>query len=80
VVAEIEVRMCDEELAEALQAVLAGAVSVVGRILDGGARPDALAELDEVTLCAVEKSGLELVQLEGVLLQLHSLVGVFVIT
>jgi len=46
VVAKIEVWMCDEELAYALQAVLSGAVSVVGRFLDGGGRPDAIAEID----------------------------------
>ena len=78
-IGEIEVGMRDEELAEALQAILSGTVDVVRRVLDGGGRSHALAELDEVALCAVEKSGLELVQLQGVLLQLHRLVHVLVV-
>ncbi len=73
-IAEVEVRVRNKKLTQTLKAVFAKTVGRAVDIFDSRSVSGQLAQFDEVALDAAEKSGLELVKPQGVLLQLDVLV------
>lgn len=79
VIGEIEVRMSHKEVAKTLKAVFSETVDGAAEISNSCGFSGQLAQPDEVGLDTVQQPGLELVQLQGVLLQFDALVLLLVV-